>query len=157
MENLPVSLCPHLDDNSAPYIGLQREGVVYWLCPACYLSKILTLISSCAPTTLARNSFVEREHVEAIVVSLSVERRARADKGQTRIANRLRVLVSALNYIFGNGKSSKPMVTALPRHYCISDNGPPSYRRTKFIPCVVEPKSLSSFADVVVVNRAVTA
>lgn len=156
MENTPVSLCPHIDDSSTVYIGLQREGIASWLCPECYLTKVCTLISEVAPTTLARNSFVELENLDTILFSLRVERHARKDKGQTRIANRLGVLSSALNHMFGDGESSKPMVSALPRRFGISDNGPPSYRRTKFIPCVVEPKALSKFDGIEVFNRTVT-
>ena len=132
-------------DPSLPYAGFDDSGCPLLLCAACLVDRVALLLYEQSASEVAKLVHVEPEHVEAVTFALHGRRLKERDQ---RLSNRVN---SCKQYIFR--KFAKPK----PRYFNRDDGGPASHRRRVIVPCEVEPKSLSSFADVVAYNRTATA
>lgn len=151
MSEIIPTLCSHLSE-AAPYIGISVNGNPAYLCLPCACTEIATLAETLHPRAISRLLHCPAEHARVFVSALVAYKNEHPKSDENRRAwNRINSVARYVANQHGIGTSKQPRFVRL--RYGFDDGRGPSYRRKVIVPRIVEPKSLSSYSDVVAFNH----
>ena len=142
-ELIPI-MCAHIVDETTPCAGLPNDNnEPAFYCVSCTVERVAELVETMKPAAVFRLMYVEPQHVPAIVRAMQVFTIAlkKSNPERSLVRNRVQCAARYLWNAAGLGHSKQERF----RRYGFDDGRGPSYRRTKFIPCVVEKTALSNY------------
>ena len=147
------SLCPHITDDTTPFAGLpDANGQPRYYCATCAVERVAALTAIMQPAAIFRLMYVEPKFAPEITAAMRAftYELKQSNPSNSLVRNRVQCVARYIANAAGLGHSKQERFV---RYRVNQDDGRgPSYRRTQIIPRLVEPKSLSSYSDVVVFN-----
>jgi len=149
-----VTLCSHIADETTPFAGLpDANGQPRYYCATCTVERVAALTVIMQPAPIFRMMFVEPRFAGAITAAMRAFTYGlkKANPSNSLVRNRVQCVARYIANAAGLGSSKQERF----QRYRIGqdDGGHPWKRRLGQEVRIKEPRSLSSFSDVVVFNR----
>ncbi len=153
-----ASICDHITSDEVPYAGLpDANSQPRYYCPACLLQTIVVLVQTLKPVAVFRLMQIEKQFAREITQAMRTftYQLKRSNSPDSLSRNRVQCVARYIANAAGLGTSKQERFQ---RYRVGQDDGVPSYKRTlKHYERAKEPRSLSSFSDVIAFNKRVTA